>query len=213
MKFTWIPFYKELAEKLLQFSSDRAVLLKLIYDHREEFLAKYLHDEGGEDDLCKDIDPFTAFGIFNRNTNNRSNTTLMLKKILNIKADAPTDFKGIPILNNQKSQFFGYKSDRQVDDIQNLWNLFEKVVKKEDFEKEYNIVIKQFVIKFNITMGLFWIRPEDYLALDKKNRTYLKKQYGIDVPADVPEYTKYMEIIAEVQKKMASNKIKEKTFY
>ncbi len=213
MKFTWIPFYKELAEKLLQFSSDRAVLLKLIYDHREEFLAKYLHDEGGEDDLCKDIDPFTAFGIFNRNTNNRSNTTLMLKKILNIKADAPTDFKGIPILNNQKSQFFGYKSDRQVDDIQNLWNLFEKVVKKEDFEKEYNIVIKQFVIKFNITMGLFWIRPEDYLALDKKNRTYLKKQYGIDVPADVPEYTKYMEIIAEVQKKMASNEIKEKTFY
>lgn len=213
MKFTWIPFYKELAEKLLQFSSDRAVLLKLIYDHREEFLAKYLHDEGGEDDLCKDIDPFTAFGIFNRNTNNRSNTTLMLKKILNIKADAPTDFKGIPILNNQKSQFFGYKSDRQVDDIQNLWNLFEKVVKKEDFEKEYNIVIKQFVIKFNITMGLFWIRPEDYLALDKKNRTYLKKQYGIDVPGDVPEYTKYMEIIAEVQKKMASNEIKEKTFY
>ena len=213
MKFTWIPFYKELAEKLLQFSSDRAVLLKLIYDHREEFLAKYLHDEGGEDDLCKDIDPFTAFGIFNRNTNNRSNTTLMLKKILNIKADAPIDFKGIPILNNQKSQFFGYKSDRQVDDIQNLWNLFEKVVKKEDFEKEYNIVIKQFVIKFNITMGLFWIRPEDYLALDKKNRTYLKKQYGIDVPADVPEYTKYMEIIAEVQKKMASNEIKEKTFY
>ena len=213
MKFTWIPFYKELAEKLLQFSSDRAALLKLIYDHREEFLAKYLHDEGGEDDLCKDIDPFTTFGLFNRKTNNRSNTTLMLKELLNIKADAPTDFKGIPILNNQKSQFFGYKSDRQVDDIQNLWNLFEKVVKKEDFEKEYNIVIKQFVIKFNITMGLFWIRPEDFLALDKKNRTYLKEQYGIDFLTDVPEYAKYMEIIAEVQKKMASNEIKEKTFY
>ena len=30
MIFTWMPFYKEFAEKLLQFQTDRKKLLKLI---------------------------------------------------------------------------------------------------------------------------------------------------------------------------------------
>ena len=46
-KFTWIPFYKEFAQKLLQFSSDRSGLLKIIYSNRAELLANYLHDNGG----------------------------------------------------------------------------------------------------------------------------------------------------------------------
>ena len=41
-------------------------------------------------------------------------------------------------MNNQKSYFFGYRSHREKDDIQNLWNLFDKVVNKENFEKEYH---------------------------------------------------------------------------
>lgn len=45
MNFTWIPFYKEFAEKLLQFQTDRKKLLKLIYDNRATLLADYLHDE------------------------------------------------------------------------------------------------------------------------------------------------------------------------
>ena len=34
MIFTWIPFYKEFAEKLLQSQTDRKKLLKLIYNNR-----------------------------------------------------------------------------------------------------------------------------------------------------------------------------------
>ena len=63
MIFTWIPFYKEFAEKLLQFQTDRKKLLKLIYNNRATLLVDYLHDEGGKDDLFTDIDPFTTFGI------------------------------------------------------------------------------------------------------------------------------------------------------
>lgn len=61
MEFTWIPYYKEFADKLLQYSSNRSALLKLIYDNRTEFLANYLHDENGENDLFEDIDPLTVF--------------------------------------------------------------------------------------------------------------------------------------------------------
>lgn len=215
MSFTWIPYYKEFAQKLTQFQKDRKRLLNLIYDNRDELLAKYLHDQGGDDDLLVDIDPFTVLGLFNRRIKqeNRINSAKLFKNILDIKADIPKDFEGIPVLNNQKSHFFGFRSHRGKNDIQNLWNLFIKVVNDENFEEEYNTVIKQFIIKVNITMGLFWIRPEKFLAFDRTNRQYLKEQYGIKLPNKAPEYSEYMKILDSINKKMASGEIKENTFY
>ena len=214
MSFTWIPYYKEFAQRLTQFQKDRKRLLNLIYDNRDELLAKYLHDQGGEGDLLEDIDPFTVFGLFNRGIKheNRINSAKLFKNILDIKADIPKDFEGIPVLNNQKSHFFGFRSHRGKNDIQNLWNLFIKVVNDENFEEEYNTVIKQFIIKVNITMGLFWIRPEKFLAFDRTNRQYLKEQYGIKLPNKAPEYSEYMKILDSINKKMASGEIKENTF-
>lgn len=215
MKFTWIPYYKEFSEKLLKFSEDRKALLNLIYSNRDEFLANYLHDEKGENDLCTDIDPFSTFGLFNRQikSENRIRSTKLFKRLLNISSNAPSDFVGIPILNNQKSFFFGYKSKREKDDIQNLWNLFIKVVNNEGFGQEYNKVINQFGININITMALFWIRPKEFLAFDSTNRKYLKEQYNINLPNKVPEYSEYRSILDDIKKKMASGKIKEDTFY
>lgn len=215
MSFTWISYYKEFAQRLTQFQKDRKRLLNLIYNNRDELLAKYLHDQGGEGDLLEDIDPFTVFGLFNRGIKheNRINSAKLFKNILDIKADIPKDFEGIPVLNNQKSHFFGFRSHRGKNDIQNLWNLFIKVVNDENFEEEYNTVIKQFIIKVNITMGLFWIRPEKFLAFDRTNRQYLKEQYGIKLPNKAPEYSEYMKILDSINKKMASGEIKENTFY
>lgn len=215
MSFTWIPYYKEFAQRLTQFQKDRKRLLNLIYNNRDELLAKYLHDQGGEGDLLEDIDPFTVFGLFNRGIKheNRINSAKLFKNILDIKSDIPKDFEGIPVLNNQKSHFFGFRSHRGKNDIQNLWNLFIKVVNDENFEEEYNTVIKQFIIKVNITMGLFWIRPEKFLAFDRTNRQYLKEQYGIKLPNKAPEYSEYMKILDSINKKMASGEIKENTFY
>ena len=215
MSYTWIPYYKEFAQRLTQFQKDRKRLLNLIYDNRDELLAKYLHDQGGVGDLLEDIDPFTVFGLFNRGIKheNRINSAKLFKNILDIKADIPKDFEGIPVLNNQKSHFFGFRSHRGKNDIQNLWNLFIKVVNDENFEEEYNTVIKQFIIKVNITMGLFWIRPEKFLAFDRTNRQYLQEQYGIKLPNKAPEYSEYVKILDSINKKMASGEIKENTFY
>lgn len=215
MSFTWIPYYKEFSEKLLQYRNNRKPLLDIIYSHREEFLASYLHDQGGESDLCVDIDPFTILGLFNRGIKfkNRIKSTKLFRDLLGIQAPAPQDFDGIPVLNNQKSHFFGFRDHRKDNDIENLWALFEKVVNDEDFEKEYNSVINQYIIKVNITMALFWIRPDTFLAFDSTNRKYLKEQYGINLPNKAPQYQEYMAIINDVKQKMESNAIKENSFY
>ena len=208
-------FLQGVCRKLLQFQTDRKKLLKLIYNNRATLLADYLHDEGGKDDLFTDIDPFTTFGIFNRGVKkeNRIRSAELFKELLNMSANVPEDFVGIPILNNQKSHFFGFRRDREDDDIDNLWSLFVKVVKKENFEDEYNIVIRQYIIRVNITMALFWIRPEDFLAFDSTNRAYLKEQYGVILPNKAPEYSEYMSILDDIKEKMKKGVIKEKTFY
>lgn len=215
MRFTWIPFYKEFAEKIMRYRNDRQSLLDTIYDNDDTLIVNYLHDSNGEGDLCKDIDPFTTLGIFNRGITeeNRKTGAQTFKEILSIDADAPSDFTGIPILNNQMSHFFGFRGKREKDDIENIWKLFEKVVKGEDFKSEYNTVIRQYIINVNITMGLFWIRPEDYLALDKTNNTYMKEEYGIDLPKKVPNYDDYMSLLQTIKDKMATNEIKENSFY
>lgn len=215
MSFTWIPFYKEFADKLLEFRHDRTSLLNIIYDNNDFFKVSYLHDEDGKNDKCKDIDPFTVFGIFNRHItlSNRFKAATKFKEVFSINADVPTDFDGVPVLNNLMSQFFGFRNNRKDDDIENLWQLFEAVVKDKDYEAEYNTVIKQFIINVNITMGLFWIRPERFLSLDNTNKFYLKDKYGINLPKNVPEYKDYNSILTEVKEKMAKNDIAEKTFY
>lgn len=214
MSFTWVPYYKEFAEKLLQYQENRASLCRLIYDHEDELLINYLHDEGGKYDRFTDIDPFTTFGIFNRGISkkNRASSAALFKRLLNISADVPSDFDGVPILNNQKSHFFGFRPDRKPGDIENLWRLFVKVVKKEDFENEYNALLGQFLIGVNITMALFWVRPEDFLAFDSSNRAYMKGRYGIVLPNRAPAYSAYMSILNDIKKKMKEDVIKEKTF-
>lgn len=214
MSFTWVPYYKEFAEKLLRYQEDRASLCRLIYDHEDELLINYLHDEGGKDDRFTDIDPFTTFGLFNRGISkkNRASSAALFKRLLNISADVPSDFDGVPLLNNQKSHFFGFRPDRKPDDIENLWRLFVKVVKKEDFENEYNALLGQFLIGVNITMALFWVRPEDFLAFDSSNRAYMKGRYGIVLPNRAPAYSAYMSILNDIKKKMKEGVIKEKTF-
>lgn len=72
------------------------------------------------------------------------------------------------MLNNMKATYYHFEGDRGVDDIDNLWKIFVEAMTlaKEDnatnraaFCSIYNEVIKQGGIRWNITMGLYWIRP------------------------------------------------------
>ena len=121
MKYTWIPFYKEFAKKLTKYRNDRDPLLKVIYENKDQLYAKYLHDNKGVNDLLTDIDPFTVFGLFNRGIKieNRINSAILFKNLFKMDSDTPTDFDGVPTLNNQRSYFFGYRNLRKKEDILN----------------------------------------------------------------------------------------------
>ena len=210
-QFSWISYYKEFANKLLKYRNNRKELLDYIYNNLDANIS-YLHEEDKR--KLEDICPFTTMGIFNRGTTdkNRKFVAGQFKKFLNIEADVPTRFDGIPVLNNLRSYFFGFSDKRKPDDIENIWRLFEKALHTPyDIENIFNIVKTQYIINVNLTMGLYWISPENFIALDSRNCAYLKN-YGIKTKNSLPEFRDYLALIQEVKNKIQYGEIKEKTF-
>lgn len=209
-KFSWIPFYMEMADKLLTFKNNRKSLVDVVYSLNNRYV-NYIHtDEGGH---YPDIDPFTFFGIFNRGNSyeKRIKIATFFKEQLGIEAEVPKDFGGIPILFSAKSCFCW--SAYIATDIQPLWDLFEAVLKKEQGKIEilFDKVCKQKGIKWNITMGLFWIRPYEYIALDSCNQSYLNA-IGMPVfPERQLNATHYFTFLNELKQQLGSEKLKENT--
>ena len=202
-KFSWIPFYEEFATKLLQFADNRTGLVDiLLAAAKEEPLLSYVsHDQfvEGEFGPLRDVDPFTVFGVFNRGITevNRQSIAARLGAALGVTAPLPQDFDGIPILNNQNSWFMSYAYRRSPNDIDCLWEAFAAGInlKAKDspesrsaFADAYAEALKIRGVRWNLTVGMYWIRPERFVTLDVRSRAYLQERYSLGEPANGDEY-------------------------
>ena len=211
MSFTWIPFYKEFAHKLLEYKNRRQELVETIYS----VLDNTQNDSGtsvvnyfkkDKDERLTDTDPFSVFAIFNRTSNVkvRRECVTIFKECFHISATVPSDFDGIPVLNAQKS-IFVYQNGKTVEqDNLLLWNLFEKAVNHEDFGQEYDEALKIKGVNNNLSMGLFWICPDRFLALDSQNRAFIEKELGLKIKKE-PNYKEYIQILSQVKDYMSKN--------
>jgi 5-methylcytosine-specific restriction enzyme B len=188
--FTWIPLYKELADHLVDWENRQTELISFIQDLRSDGLkVTPLNDQDGQGGtfLLQEIDPFTFFGIFNRQITTKERIAILteIKKKFGLTSPLPDDFDGIPVVNNQRSWFFSYQYRRQKDDISKLWRIFRIALKDNsignpEFHEAFDMAVQIWGVAINLTMGLFWIRPEKFLSMDKTNREYL----GIKLPPD-----------------------------
>ena len=190
MAYTWIPFYKEFAQKLFKFSRNRTPLVNWIYDNLQGYINHLKDAPDGR--RVPDVDPFTVFAIFNRGITDerRIDICKKFKSFLNISASVPQDFDGIPIMNAKQSNFMAFVDRRKDGDLERLWNVFEGAVLGKDIEKEYNALEKQYLIKYNLTFALFWIRPDIYLPLDSRSQTLL---FSLGITFDNKKFLKYQE--------------------
>lgn len=197
MQFKWIDFYSEFATKLLSFKSDRKLLIDKIKKVYKAIDMKVPKLESGDEII--DIDPFTIFGLFNKGITNANRIAIIrsISKEFNIKARVPDNFDGIPVLNNLKATFYGFKGNRKKDDIDNIWNVFEAALaladedneeNRTEFSKWYDLVHDQLCIRWNLTMGLYWIRPYSFINLDSRNRWYITNVENM--PAEFVEIVK-----------------------
>lgn len=183
-KYDWILFYKEFADVLLTYKERRQDLItkvKSIFEIAEINLPTL-----ETDNIIVDIDPFTIFGLFNKSSmkeTNRNKIIIAVAEIFSLKSPLPSAFDSVPTLNNQNATFYGFINDREPNDIEDLWNLFESALNyaKKSTTSNCQVVSKYFDLVINkknngnskVTMGLFWIAPESYLNLDQRNVWYI----------------------------------------
>src|SRR5512134_829905 len=188
-QFTWIPIYQELAAELARWENRQGELISFLEDLRSQgYVITPLQDKDAEGArfLLREIDPFTFFGVFNRRIGYDQRLAILtqIKHHFNLQSDLPEDFNGVPVLNNMRSWFFPNQTSRDINDIARLWRVFQlalenKPLENSNFLQAFDEALEVKQTNVNLTMGLFWIRPETFLSLDENNRDYI----GVRLPA------------------------------
>ena len=213
--FTWIPFYEEMAQKLLTFKDRRKDLVDIVYSLGNEY-TDYIYDEQLDENgkaktdangkklrqHVEDIDPFSVMAIFNRKIldENRNIIVQKFKGLLKIDAGVPEDYDSIPILMNLQSTL--YWRETASAEIPILWNLFEAAAKEsDDIGASFDEIVKFKGIKWNITIALYWCFPRKFMPLDGVSRDFLKEKCGISLENQKITYGDYLNIANTVRSK------------
>jgi 5-methylcytosine-specific restriction protein B len=201
-RFHWTRFYEAVADKLLTFKNRRDELISRIHAiGRKVDCMSILNDQyqksvpGGP---LKDICPFTVMGIFNRGITDANRKTIAneLASLLGVSEPVPDSFEGIPVLNNQRSCFFGYSYKRQPDDIDTLWEAFAQAIafaesddadSRSAFAAAYDNATLRWGVGWNLTMGLYWIRPWNFPTLDGQSQHYISKKLNTQIGMNGPK--------------------------
>ena len=209
LNFEWASFYEELATELLRYRNDRGSLLKVLAELQGKHnVLDYLtdRDEHGNHQPLIDICPFTVLGSFNRGITHANRTALAADWALALGVSKPTpvSFDAIPLVNNMNSWFFLNSGDRAQGDIDKLWDVFEAALQLADspgesermkFTNAYDSARILPQVKTKLSMGLFWIRPWDYLPLDGQSRAFLRSELMIDGKLENADGVRYLETI------------------
>lgn len=225
-RFQWTSFYMELASALLKYKNNCSELIGILKTIFSDAEMNFPFKEKGKE-VYEDICPFTVFGSFNKGITNANRIALLeqFAKQFSIKAAVPTEFDGIPVVMNLSAWFFAYKENRGEHDIDNLWELLEKAIAYSDeasadnknaFITAYDTVSKQKMIKWNITMGLYWVRPYTFINLDSTNRAFITDVDNMphyfttifsDINKGIPDGTSYLFMCEQ-----AKNALKQKEY-
>lgn len=229
-QFDWVDFYKELSGILLRYKSNRRELIEKV---------KKIYEITGinlptleKDNQIVDIDPFTFYGLFNKNLTDANRLAILkaVAELFDVKTPLPTSFDSIPVLNLLNATFYGFLPDRGDEDIPNLWELFDTALSYAknptpetiaQVSKYFDLCIKK---KGNgngkITMGLYWIAPNSFLNLDKCNTWYIYKSGKL--PKELVQYlpknetkipsAKYFDIVEKLRAYLQSGETKLKDF-
>lgn len=197
----WVSFYRQFAKKLLSFKDDRDRLIQLVNELKGELKDKaaninYLVDRDADKNTFDfdDIDPFSIFGIFNRRITSDNAHTLAqeLCDKLGFTLTAPYSREGVPLLHPQAAFFLALKPYRQASDAQALWDLFSVVLSLSinpssdeigKFIRLYDHCLQLHGIRKNLSLALFWIRPDLFVPLDSYTNTYVAenaKAFNLD---------------------------------
>lgn len=222
--YEWVSVYQKLANTILKYKNNRPKLIEIIkaaYSAADIKLPT-LTLEGEE---LTDICPFSFFALFNKKQLDKTREQILhaLLDKLGINAACPSSFEGIPVLNPLMATFYWFDEQKGERDIDNLWDMFEIAIRYADkptietekqFKELYNTCQQQKGVKWNLTMGFYWIRPNYYLTLDGRTRWYIETSQefpdhlatqAAESRNTVPDADEYLQITNDVKNQIATN--------
>lgn len=187
---TWVSYYKELADKLTDYQNKRYELIEIVKEVYKKTGIKF--PTLASDNVLMDIDPFTIFALFNKNSMRETNKVKILTELaseLNIKSKIPSVFDSIPTVNNLNATYYNFKDYGKDNDIENLWTLFTAALNFANYPSDDNKL--KFIHSFDeniiktgngnskITSGLYWIAPETFANFDSRSIWYIFDTYKL----------------------------------
>ncbi|UXT62662.1 AAA family ATPase [Staphylococcus aureus] len=187
---TWVSYYKELADKLTDYQNKRYELIEIVKEVYKKTGIKF--PTLASDNVLMDIDPFTIFALFNKNSMRETNKVKILTELaskLDIKSKIPSVFDSVPTVNNLNATYYNFKDYGKDNDIENLWILFTAALNFANYPSEDNKL--KFIHSFDkniaktgngnskITSGLYWIAPETFANFDSRPIWYIFDTYKL----------------------------------
>jgi 5-methylcytosine-specific restriction enzyme B len=209
--FTWIPIYAELAKRILQFRNRQPELINIMKELKADGLLVISivdHDQEKTEIPLEVIDPFTFFANFNRalKKENRQSILASLKTKFALESEIPVDFDGLPVVPLFAAWFFPWAATRKADDIPSLWALAEGVVASPPEKLDPKLFERCLQIETvgppKLTMGMFWLNPEHYIAWDKNNQNLFRRN-GISI--EVENFATYLQLMKDVNANLGTN--------
>lgn len=205
MSYQWVEFYHELADKIRPYRNKQSELIDIV---KRCYTKISLPLPSVVEQSETYLDPFTFFGLFNRQgmkAQTQIDILTEFKEIFHISAAVPKSFDGITRIPNKNSKFAWPLEDGSTRLIDCIWDLFLLAL---DFsEKDYDgnkskisfyfkeaIKIKNCKIG-KLSIGLFWTNPENFLDLAWKTRNFIYNSNEIpqQIVDKLPEYSPNMQ--------------------
>ena len=194
--FDWVPFFEELADKLVAYEDRQAELVAFLREAQIS-VAEDQH-EAGPIPLSV-MDPFTFFAHITKHSQANQITFLShLKGRMGIEAPVPTSFEGVPSSNAQRLWYFPYQSLRGDWEIPCLWALFHQTlagaIQEDTFVQALGII---HVAAAKLSTGLFYVRPKEHFPFNRQVQTLLKEKGIPGTFKTLGEYQQALQFIRE----------------
>jgi hypothetical protein len=204
--FSWKPIYMELAKALMAYRDRQGELLEWLAELKAEGIPVIKLDDENPKDISvplAEIDPFSFFANFNRGIKEEYRRRILefLKGKMGLNAPLPDDFDGLPVVNLQKALFFPYAYDREDGDVPALWDLAKEIISKTPDSLNDEIFTRCLDIRqvgpAKLTIGMFWLRPDSYLAMDALTLDYVREKGVLSEKID--SLAEYRAFLSKVQ--------------
>jgi len=213
--FGWIPFFRAVAERVLDFKDSRKELVDLVLAVHQEAgrTTKFLYykTEDGQGYLKEDIDPITVMNAFNMSVNRASGEKLhrAYAKLFGIEYHSSDREYLIPVGNNMRINFLD-QYDTDTSKINDVWVLFEAALKKPKgdlFIEKMDQVLGFFKGKMpSLSIILYIISPDEYISLDANTTDLIELLLDKEVNVNKLTAGDYVDLLEDLEACYAEGK-------